>query len=197
MINGKKRIKLAVVLFAMIFVVGAAFAATNGMLAFGGVVRINAVDRVARLEFTFAEPLWHQHWGVFTALAEVGDHFGTGSVNVLRFYFEVEDRDRFLNEVGGIAVHFNFKNTGDVPVRLVDVWGSTALPIYIRGNYTSTDIHHSPWNFEIIHPGEIIEGWVHLCCCIVTDPFGHGGHYEGDGWVALETYIQLIYEQAW
>ena len=49
----KKRLKLACLLFALTFLVGAAFAATNGALVFGGTVRINNVLTVqeARLEF--------------------------------------------------------------------------------------------------------------------------------------------------
>jgi len=52
----QKRLKLAVLVFALTFIVGTAFAATNGMLAFGGTVRINNVGVVeeARLEFISA-----------------------------------------------------------------------------------------------------------------------------------------------
>jgi len=52
----KKNLKLAVVLFAMIFTVGAAFAANKGMLAFGGTVSISSAGTIdeARLEFTRA-----------------------------------------------------------------------------------------------------------------------------------------------
>ena len=37
-----KKLKIAALVFALTFIVGAAFAATNGVLAFGGTVRINS-----------------------------------------------------------------------------------------------------------------------------------------------------------
>jgi len=49
-----KKLKLAVLLFALTFVAGAAFAATNDMLVFGGTVRINSATSVPtdmRMEF--------------------------------------------------------------------------------------------------------------------------------------------------
>jgi len=110
----KKRLRLATLLFAMTFLVGAAFAATNGALVFGGTVRINSVGIVeeARLEF------------VSTRIMCVGQ--ATSSI--------VEDSGRqfltfetVLNYYPNAAwptvmsqVEFEIQNTGNVPVELFD-----------------------------------------------------------------------------
>jgi len=144
----KKNLKLAVVLFAMIFAIGAAFAATNGILAFGGTVRINSVQTVNEpmLEFNdwiriFALPeddiSIHCPWigtpecvgcsrpnafNYFEGSARIIEENGRQK---LAFDIDILDIEALLARWSGswkhddiLGIGFSFQNTGSVPVRL-------------------------------------------------------------------------------
>jgi len=107
----KKNLKLAIVLFAMIFAVGAAFAATNGMLAFGGTVRINSTSTVneAMLEFDswtriFAYPQIRIHHCPWLGTPECQCSLGPPPPNAFNYF---EGSARIIEENGRQKLAFD------------------------------------------------------------------------------------------
>jgi len=167
--KSKKNLKLAAVLFAMIFVVGAAFAATNGVLAFGGTVRINnvAVIEDARLEFISTSI--QCNYGLATSeiiTGENGRQFLT--------FETVIDFCPTLDWPTAIShLNFTIQNTGNVPVRFENLLvGSFGFEMDVA-IFNEEDVENSLFytlsyspghpistfvSDEIIMPGQILQG---------------------------------------
>jgi len=192
--NGKIRTKVAVLLFAMIFVVGTAFAATAGMLTFGGTVRINSVESTyARLEFDNVEMTWvfEDDW------ASVWASF---NADIMRFGIDIYDTDRFANEVSLTDIPFSFQNTGNVPVRFTEMgWAShgPSIAIVLQDPNTGTywNINSDLWSLEVLHPNQVVNGWIQLCSNFVQESL-HFSDYSYDGWISFYYHLELHYEQA-
>jgi len=126
--RNKKGLKLAILLFAMAFAVGTAFAATNGMLVFGGTVRINSSTVVADdIELSFASvAIRHCHIShlstqhvLRTNAAIVIDENGR---QTLDFDIEFFDGNNISPPVHSLArMDFVIENTGSAPARLLQV----------------------------------------------------------------------------
>jgi len=134
--NGKKRLKIAALLFAMMFVVGTAFAATNGMLAFGGTVRINSVGTVEKALLEFVDVNTRNSIMIFSGNSAdiqgliatnaelVTNEFGQ---NVLSFdvNLNLEIAEAFVSPKSEIFfqtdINFIVENTGNVPIRLLQI----------------------------------------------------------------------------
>jgi len=162
----KKNLKLAIVLFAMIFTVGAAFAATNGMLAFGGTVRINSVGTVARanLEFTHAliglSNADSSHQSRFDAEARIVEENGRQKIAFDVNVLDLEDLLRPVHLHGWtgtqpmiaelwptIFVDFEFTNVGITPIKISGIENSSGIPpFFMSMNFLSAghSEFHSP-----------------------------------------------------
>jgi len=117
-----KKLKLAILLFALIFIVGAAFAATNGVLVFGGTVRINSATTVPgdmRLEFvsvgTYLEPPNEKLNLTYEIIStEEGRKFLSFDI-----HFSVSDMSSWVLAGSRSPIWVEIKNTGAVPVRFL------------------------------------------------------------------------------
>jgi len=201
--NSKKSIKLAVLLFAMIFVVGAAFAATNGMLTFGGTVRIanTTVTPVnASLEFTQSYSNFDHlsHVLGISSTIHMSNYQDTWRRDTLNFEFDVRDPVAFMHYAQAIynngTVRFQFRNTGDVPVRLLGMEG-TDFDLYLLRllNFTTSEwfMHGDySWQNSVIHPGEAWAGSFSLCPSVVE--YNMFNDYE----VSFVSNFRLLYEVA-
>jgi len=195
MSNRKKHLRLGMLLFAAMFLVGAAFAATNGMLVFGGTVRINnvATTDVVRLEINqLSKVSWNE--AIVSLRTSVGDSNGVPN-QVLNFDFTVNDPARFISETQALPFGFGFQNTGNVPVRLNSVLISGELPVRIRlidpinseGGWMSID--SLPHNL-VIQPGQTIEGDIALVAADILSYLTSGEVHE------FNFNVGLSYEQA-
>ena len=189
--NGRKRIKLAVLLFAMIFAVGAAFAATNGVLTFGGTVRIAGMSpQDVRLEFNHADS--HRYFYGVETWATIYDNSGMGHNNALRYGIHLHDPAIFLEGWYIPHVGFTFVNTGSVPVRLVDVSGgssATNITLFLP-NGSVFSIEEVLWQNAVLYPGEVMGGMISLCHDHVYEAF----HHSWDELIEFESYLELHYE---
>jgi len=194
--NGKKRLKIAALLFAMMFVVGTAFAATNGMLAFGGTVRINNVESAyARLEFNGIDMSWEfrEDWGSVWA---------SPSADVFKFGVSIYDANEFINNVSFTDIPFSFQNTGNVPVNFTAIGGMTShgsdLPLFLRDPNTGTYLTiFDLWMLETIYPGQVVTGWIQICNDFIQESLDWWGQYSQDGWLSFDYNLELHYEQAY
>ena len=107
-----KKIKLASLLFALIFCVGTAFAATNGILIFGGTVRINNAS-VERAQLEFISTSIRCSFGV--ASSEIVVQNG---VQNLTYETVIDFCPTFYWPAVLSQVDFRVQNTGTVPIRL-------------------------------------------------------------------------------
>jgi len=162
----QKRLKLAVLLFALTFVTGAAFAATNGMLAFGGTVRILSVGVVeeARLEFVSAN--MSVAFGPGSAEIVVIDGIQHLTYEMTIDFCPTASWPTVLNQVD-----FEIQNTGNVPVEFLQFNYDIALGqhvfVILTDNYGQhlhadmpTVAGHPQSGSMIIEPGAIVTGQV-------------------------------------
>ena len=190
MSNGKKRLKVAVLMFAMLFVVGTAFAATNGMLVFGGTVRINnAGSTNARLEFSHADMSWKtvEDWGSMWA--------GCAGLGTMQFGLTVENTTQFLNDASFTTIPFSFRNTGNVPVRFTEMGQSShgpRLPILIRDPITG--VFGDSWDLGVLAPGQTVHGRIDFCERFFQESDHFRNYIEG-GWLSFYYSLTLQYEQ--
>jgi len=197
--NNKKSIKLAVLLFAMVFTVGAAFAATNGVLTFGGTVRIRGMEPepvLMRVEFTHVDAHSHHDWHVGEIWAYIFDNTvntGMGHYNALRYNIDIHEPALFLQGWNFPPIYFEFENTGTVPVRLLDVTGwHSGVQISLQNPNTGSHfmIWETPWQNEVLQPGEVIIGWIEVCREHVYEAYYH----NWDEWTVFESHLELHYE---
>ena len=163
-------LRIAVLVFALTFAVGAAFAATNGMLAFGGTVRINSAvgnpDPVVSLEFVSTNasvsPNFREH---MTAASQiVTDADGN---QMLNFDINILDLEAVLPQPGATGIvtpamtSFGVRNTGDVPVRLIRFIPPPQSP--------GTHMFHVSYSRTTILPGQSSFGIANFCStCLNT-----------------------------
>ncbi|MCL2420926.1 MAG: hypothetical protein FWD03_03635 [Defluviitaleaceae bacterium] len=200
--TGKKGLKLAALLFALVFAAGTAFAATNGVLAFGGTVRINSVATIvdARLEFVnlSASP-WDE------SVLSVTNSISNSNDGISRLQFDVEIRDpvRFLEivntQVSTPAFGFTVQNTGNVPVRFLGrdddtfTTAHSAAGVTLRNGtdqvfFTQGLYHEQAQRLGVIAPGQALEGDVFIGSIII-------GYYNADGTTTFSFFVELPYEQ--
>ena len=162
----QKRLKLAVLLFALTFVVGAAFAATNGMLVFGGTVRINSVGVVedVRLEFT--------HASISCAFGQASSEIVVVDGRQHLTYESIIDYcPTFYWPDVMSQVDFQIRNTGNVPVEFLqftyDMGLNQFVEIFLQDDYNQSlhavlpTLHNHPQSGSmIIQPGAIVTGQI-------------------------------------
>ena len=160
----QKRVKLAVLLFALTFVVGTAFAATNGMLAFGGTVRINNVATVEGAQLIFTS-------------TNIRCFFGEASSEIVvidgRQHLTYETTIDFCPTVSWPAVmsqvDFEIRNTGNVPVEFLRFTHDLAIGQLVdvlltdnQGQRFHAVMSSMPPNYQsgtmIIQPGATVTG---------------------------------------
>jgi len=200
MVNQRKRLKLGVLLFATMFLVGAAFAATNGMLVFGGTVRINNLIQVEamRLEFVDLTAVpWDQSILEVSGNLVNEEGFGTKRLN---FDVEVFDILALQNQIQTPVLEFTIQNTGTVPVRFLGMdedWFTTAHPFAVvdlrrNGNqvwFTQGLTHGDAELIGVIEPGEYFEGRIRITELVV-------GYYFADVATSFGFSTELLYEVA-
>lgn len=194
-------LRIAVLVFALTFAVGAAFAATNGMLAFGGTVRINSAggnpDPIMRLDFlgtsTFVTPAYREY---IEANAEVvidanGNQVLTFDVNILNFdglTFPTPGQTPppLFNSTNPVRVTFGLQNTGDVPVRVgrfIPQQTTGPVPFHVSGVLGRT-----------VTPDQIITGSFTLCnMCLNTFITRNDIPMTGEGYVSLNFGFLVEY----
>ena len=201
----KKNLKLVVLLFVMTFTVGAAFAATNGMLAFGGTVRINSVVSAdeARLEIiSVSNAPWDE--SIVTVESAI---VNTGGRQRLRFDAVIHDFERFY--YGHIDdptyfVNFTVENTGNVPVRIIGNFDMDVSdhPLVIAslnngGRHLLLSSGRVPTYaaelFGIIEPGQTFTGNAGIGSRRWLRPAAYSVGFDG---YIFSGYIELPYEQA-
>jgi len=194
--RNKKGLKIAVLVFALAFTVGAAFAATNGMLAFGGTVRINSAavnpNPVMRLEFvsTSASVPHVASQPYMTATSEiVVDESGKQALS-----FNLDITDGSVIPTGPLArtllrVDFTVANTGDVPVNLVNFERTTPVGPNVFYEFTllvPTDTGHRRQVFPtasggrmpinvVLMPDETISGYIRSFCGHIENYLNRSG----------------------
>ena len=165
-----KRLKLVTLLFALTFLVGAAFAATNGVLVFGGTVRVNSVDmpQEARLEFISAGGPAVVHFGSLTY--EIVEDAGRQLLNFDMVVNWPISAPPYPHMPGEISIGFEVKNTGNVPIELVGFDIVEGRPFYTiwlqqiienRLNLFYFPDSQTPNQNMTIAPGEVIIGALH------------------------------------
>ena len=124
--KSKKSLKIAILLFIMTFAIGAAFAATNGLLAFGGTVRINtATVNPSGLRVEIVDVTSRVNFPDYFALSVETVENAEGR-QTIAFDLEIFDTSKIPNPVdlpqnAGITfanMVLYIQNTGDVPARL-------------------------------------------------------------------------------
>ncbi|MCL2422272.1 MAG: hypothetical protein FWD03_10480, partial [Defluviitaleaceae bacterium] len=151
--KNKRRLKLVTLLFVLSLLSSSAFAATNGMLTFGGTVRINHVAVIAdemRLEFINTSTRW-----VSSGDAEVRVSSDIADTARQGIIFDIQ----FINVTPGdfdtrAEVYFQFENTGTVPVRLLDfdeAVNGPQLDFQLQGGFGIG---------SVVAPGQIVDGFV-------------------------------------
>jgi len=160
----QKRLRLAVLLFALTFVMGAAFAATNGMLAFGGTVRINNVGVVEEARLEFINPNLSIAFGQGSADIVVID-----GIQHLTYEMTIDFCPTFDWPDVMSQVDFEIQNTGNVPVEFLQLNYDTSLSQVIdvilwdgQGQFLSavipTLLDHPQTGSIIIEPGSVVSG---------------------------------------
>jgi len=116
--RNKKSLKLALLAFVIIFITGTAFAATNGILTFGGTVRINSVVQPAHARLEASNTIWGAGPGVRVSLAE--SHHAQSSlgfnVNIDVYDFRVTEADISFRDM--VNIQQTITNVGTAPARL-------------------------------------------------------------------------------
>jgi len=156
----KSSLKVVSLLFALTFVVGAAFAATNGTLVFGGTVRINNVSVVqeARLEFASTRIMC-----VGRATSEIVEDSGR---QFLAFETVIDFCPTRAWPTVMSQVDFEIRNTGNSPVEFFGfdyaLEGGQRFDIMVtRGSQTlrlELPSDGSTLERMIIAPGETVSG---------------------------------------
>jgi len=175
----KNYLRFAVMLFATTLLVGAVFAATNGVLVFGGTVRINNAIVAEEVMLEFAN-LSYVSWdeSVLRATGSIAD---TNNVRNQRLQFDIEIRDiaRFSSQVQTPVLEFEIRNTGNVPVRFLgmsDDWFTSAhafAVVYLRNNTDQVWITQSlnmndAGRLGVIQPGQAIQGRIRVAENVVA-----------------------------
>ena len=153
----KKRLKLACLLFALTFLVGAAFAATNGALVFGGTVRINNVATVQEARLEFISVNTHQAPGRTASIIEENGR--------KRLNFEIVRNWPPSPSPGGADVppppiSFEIENTGSVAVELSNFDIIEGEPFYTITLFRrrADGVHVGVALPLTIAPGEVLSG---------------------------------------
>jgi len=158
----QKRLKLAILLFAMTFIVGTAFAATNGMLAFGGTVRINNVTPVGDARLEFINSSIRCLGPAYTEIVVIDGR------QHLTYSTTIDFCRTFAFPTVMSQVDFEIQNTGDVPVELLQFTYSLALGQMVevtiwdehgqRLNAVMPSYNHPASGSMIIQPGAVVTG---------------------------------------
>jgi len=204
-----KKLKLITLLFALTFLAGAAFAATNGVLVFGGTVRINSVDtpQEMRLEFISTEVIIHPdapYVSLTSSIIEVGGQQRLAYDVSIEFPDDLPDRDpRHAFSV----IEFHVKNTGNVPVEFLphsSGYGTFfAAPYGIYMYARCVNFPDSPRHRSVSHPprptltiepilvdpGETIVGWINI------HPFGRLYAWQGMQRYRPEEFAVRVFTQ--
>ena len=206
--KSKKSLRIAVVLFTMVFAVGAAFAATNGMLAFGGTVRINTAtvgpDPVMSLEFVRVNGVSAPE--VFrpyvTATADIivnNDDRQTLSFDIdipyagnIDFAAQSTPGNPVPNNL--VTISFTVANTGDTPVRLTRILpqGQTGVsPFHV----SLAGLNINPAIGRVFLPGETAVGAISFCrICFYHGTVRNSGLSLYDVDISLNYAFILVYE---
>ena len=165
------KLKLITLLFALTFVVGAAFAATNGVLVFGGTVRINSTTAPTnmRMDFIFAEAtngcihneqcMNIRHYEIIT---ENGSSFISFDLSVDR-RCGWDFRERLTPpRCTGIEFVYVIENTGNVPVRSLEVNRVDEADFHVGLTLVRQTAGEGtqPWADPVIRPGQRMTGRV-------------------------------------
>jgi len=149
----QKRLKIAILVFALTFVVGAAFAATNGVLAFGGTVRINnvAITDYARLEVVVSEGGRVAENASARLIASEGETPGS-----LWIDFEITDPVAFRNGGWQLGLTAPMVNTGNAPAVIHSVAISEGphprISLFNRGTGESIALEDAIGT--VVYPGD-------------------------------------------
>jgi len=189
--KNRRNLKIATLLFALTFVVGTAFAATNGMLAFGGTVRINSAavtpDPIVRLEMTYTS-VWvssifaDSFRGSSEIILDENGH------QTLSFDIELLDptiiyRPGLGNLVPGAQLNLHLRNTGDVPVIITEFENNSHWGI---GSIDSPLIRPG----VVLEPGQFIQGSISVNSNRLMQL------YRETGELSFNSNFVLLYEQA-
>ena len=156
--KNKKSLRIAVVLFVMVFAVGAAFAATNGMLAFGGTVRINTATVTPgelRLEMVETRVNHRNAQDYLTATSQIV--YTSEGLQTLSFDLEIFDTSRLPANQGTplLTIDVQIRNTGDVPARIINYRPTDEMMDEIFGRLFTFSGRGSTVG-TIVEPGEEI-----------------------------------------
>jgi len=186
--GSKKYLQFAVLLFATTLLVGTVFAITNGVMVFGGTVRINSVpiipDPIMRLEMTYTSA-----W-VSTNFSEtirgnseiVLDENGR---QTLVFNIEILDSATVYYQWGA-AIELHLENTGDLSVVITEFESDSNISHWGVGSIDSPLIRPG----LVLQPDEVIHG-------TLTIDVGHVLElYRQTGEDTFNLRFTLAYEQA-
>ena len=174
----KRSLKISILLFAMAFIVGAAFAATNGVLTFGGTVRINNAGTTPPPEMGIefvnvanptVNPIIQNYLNATASIVLTED--GTQTLN---FDINIDDLSRIPTGGASLArINFTIANTGNVPVRLQQITNNSAdrlsaIPFQVmldqHGTVFGTAFLNNPRHIgRVLQPGQTLGGFINLC----------------------------------
>jgi len=195
--KSKKTLRIAVLVFALTFAVGAAFAATNGMLAFGGTVRINSAvvnpDPVMQLDFIGASAIITPDFRPYiTASSEIITG-SDGHRQMLTFDINVLDLQALMPTPGvpsttiPARISFGIRNTGEVPTRIRQVIPQQQGPL---------PLHLSVFTGRVLEPDQIISGTVNLCVVCLNNYINRNDISITDPYTSLTFSFVMFYEAA-
>ena len=209
--KARKNLKIAVLLFAMVFAVGAAFAVTNGMLAFGGTVRINTspvtVEPLVELSFVDVSVMRNE---TMDAVREVNVELVNDGNGRQTMHFDIDVFD-FTNlpHAGVIAgINFAIENHSDVPVRFLSYEQAANAP-WFGGSLSSHGFMFLPpggWgedvgvppamaNNVVLQPGETVRGVISLSIRDLIE-FIEANNINPTEQHTFESWFTIVYEVA-
>ena len=175
----RKSLKMAILLFAMVFLVGAAFAATNGVLTFGGTVRINnsGVTPPPEMGIEFVSvanpsvfPGVRDYLNATAAIVVNED-----GVRTLNFDIDIEEINRIprsgIGSTNTVIINFAIANTGNVPTRLRHITSNVNVPVVPfkitlaeHGQVFNVSTMNNPRQINrVLQPNQQLTGRIDLC----------------------------------
>lgn len=185
-LKSRRRLRFVATLFVLSLFTSTAFAATTGMLTFGGTVRINHLSISAdELQLDFIHTSVSEISSGFTRVSAHSYITTYGDRQLISFDVHFEDAYNDPYSLYARAeVYFQFQNTGTVPARLLDFEMSNSGP------FVNFQINGGVGTGSIISPGEIVDGFISVSLWDVLA-------YQHEGDASFNYWFALVYEQGY
>ena len=182
--KNRQRLRFVAMLFILSLFTSTAFAATTGMLTFGGTVRITHLNISAdELQMDFVHTSVREVSSGYTRVMANTYITVEGGRQLVSFDVHFEDASNDPYSLHARAeVYFQFQNTGTVPTRLLDFDMSSGGP------FVDFQIQGGLGVGSVIAPGQTVEGFISVSLADVLA-------YQAEGDTSFNYWLALVYEQ--